>query len=618
MSDDTALPAGTSGEPTPPPTVRRLGEGVPYADGAEDRLLAIMQEATDRSSGSDELDAHIEDWPTRYHLSHQRANLLRPLRFGPGLRVLDVGAGTGSPARYLGETGAEVLALEGSMARARVAAWRCADLADVEVACGTIDDLPPDERFDVVCIIGVLEYSVAEIGGGAGAAHLLAAAAARLRPGGAVVLAIENQLGLKYLLGGSEDHRGQPWVGIEGYPGPPGPRTWSRAALRSMLADAGLVEQTWLAPYPDYKLPVAVVHEDLLAAPDAADVVSQLVPRPVSFADGPPARLGDARAAHRTFLEAGLGLDVASSFLVVAAPERTGVDRLVPDDALAWLYGAHRRRQWRRARTLTRARELTTDRRDEAQQDWLRQDPGPPSRPYLVGETLADRAERAVRAHDRDGLRTVLEQWWDLLAGLAAPRIPEAGEPVHPFLPAWATRTLPDRYLDVGLGNFVLTGDGVELIDDEWRTSGPVSLDLVVLRVLWGLAHEVVTSGISHPWSEEATVEQVFRDLLEAVPVEVPGDPVDALTEAEVALQVLVTGLRPDDVRGDWMLRERTGLHVRPDRQLVHELQAARARVAELQGEADHLRAELAATLPRQVWRGVRRVLGRARRRGAG
>ena len=49
-----------------------IGQGVDYLDGAEDELLKIMTEASDRSSGSDELAARIHDWPTKYHLSPQR------------------------------------------------------------------------------------------------------------------------------------------------------------------------------------------------------------------------------------------------------------------------------------------------------------------------------------------------------------------------------------------------------------------------------------------------------------------------------------------------------------------------------------------------------------------
>src|SRR5690606_13740042 len=122
--------------------------------------------------------------------------------------------------------GAEVVALEGNPARARAAAVRYADLANVEVVRGALDDLDADERFDLVLLVGVLEYAGSPIGGAGGAPAMLRRAVSHLRPGGALVVAIENQIGLKYLLGAREDHLGRPWVGIECYTGPPGVRTW--------------------------------------------------------------------------------------------------------------------------------------------------------------------------------------------------------------------------------------------------------------------------------------------------------------------------------------------------------------------------------------------------------
>lgn len=138
--------------------VRLLGDPVAYADGAEDEVLRALTLAADRSTASDELAAKIRDWPTRYHFSRLRANLLRPFVLGPGLRVLDVGAGTGALARYVGECGASVLALEGTLPRARSTAARCAGLPSVEVACGDVAALQDPEGFDVVLCIGVYEH----------------------------------------------------------------------------------------------------------------------------------------------------------------------------------------------------------------------------------------------------------------------------------------------------------------------------------------------------------------------------------------------------------------------------------------------------------------------------
>ncbi len=559
--------------------VRRIGDELPYVDGAEDRLLDILRRATDLSSGSDELDAAIRDWPTRYHLSHLRSHLFRPLCLRPGLRVLDVGAGTGAMARYLGEVGCTVVALEGNPQRAEVAAERCRDLPSVDVVCGTIDDLDPEDRFDVITVIGVLEYTPATIGGGGGPAQLLAGVRSRLRPDGVLVLAIENQLGLKYLLGGAEDHRGVPWVGIEDYPGPPGPRTWSRAELARLLAAAGFVGQTWLTPYPDYKLPSVILHDRIFDEPDAEELVDQLVLQPVAFHDHQPARLGDAGAAHRALIRAGLARHVASSVLVVAAPGRAHED-LVADDVLAWIPGGHRRSEWRRERVLTADRRLVLSApAGEHRAGWLGHHPGD-DRPFVSGRTLGQEVDAALRAHDVDRLAEVLARWHAELRARA--EVAPAASVPSPFGAVAGHAALPHDHLDVTPGNFVDVDGALVLIDDEWHVEGGIDLELATTRALWVLAHRIVTSGIAHPWDPATTVGEVFDELGDLVGLPVTPERFERLARAEVELQHLVSGGSPDDLRADWLYRGRRGLDNRPDLQLAFERAQLEASVQDL------------------------------------
>src|SRR5271157_442229 len=92
-----------------------------YSDGAEveERLYRVIRDAKDRSTFSRELAPAITDWPSEYHLSRGRHCLLRPLGIKPGDTVLELGAGCGAITRYLGEIGALVVAVEGSLLRAR-------------------------------------------------------------------------------------------------------------------------------------------------------------------------------------------------------------------------------------------------------------------------------------------------------------------------------------------------------------------------------------------------------------------------------------------------------------------------------------------------------------------
>src|SRR6266508_2373252 len=76
------------------------------------RLREIVCRATDCSTGSDELLALSADPYTRFHLSPERANVLRPLRSLLQGEVLQLGAEAGAWTRFLGECGGQVCAVE--------------------------------------------------------------------------------------------------------------------------------------------------------------------------------------------------------------------------------------------------------------------------------------------------------------------------------------------------------------------------------------------------------------------------------------------------------------------------------------------------------------------------
>jgi hypothetical protein len=107
-----------------------------YSDGIETEayLSNILTHVHDKSSVSQELKSWIKDWPSRYHLSSSRANVLRPFSFlDQNAKVLELGAGCGAITRYLGENCLSVDAIEGSYTRSSIARERCSDLHNVKI-----------------------------------------------------------------------------------------------------------------------------------------------------------------------------------------------------------------------------------------------------------------------------------------------------------------------------------------------------------------------------------------------------------------------------------------------------------------------------------------------------
>ena len=620
-------------EPRP---VVSIGDSLPYADGAEAELLALFRAAEDRRVGSDELAAQIRDWPTAYHLAPERAVLLAPVNIGPDDRVLDVGAGSGVNTRICADRGAAVTAVEGSAARAELIAHRCAGLEGVDVLCGPLDKLGTDgrEAYDVVLLVGVLEYAGTSHGGSDGPAALLGLVEKWLAPGGVVVLAIENRLGLKYLLGFPEDHLGLPWVGWEGYRDGE-PTTWSRRELARMLADAGLAAQKWLYPFPDYKLPTAVLAEEIYDRPGGVDLVDQIVGRPTSIEYARPVLVADDRAAHRTLLTAGLGPDVANSFLVVAGRDPRAVAERVDHRVLAWRVAPDRRRRWRQQAVvadskqgLTMRRRLTAEDRAEDFEEWLGQ-VEVAEEAYVAGRNLEQSLLDCARDGDGDGIVGLLRAWRSALAAYERP-IDVVSEP-HPYLPADAARVLPQEWLDAGPDNFVVTADGLEFVDREWVAAGGVDVRLAVVRGLWKAVSAMLSARCPLPWPVTWSNDRLVAHLGGLIGEDIDGDLLEQWRQAEEDLirrvyrqpAVRLAELHDAGSRSRMDLLESPLAPYRRMEHLVHrqqeliaelagprqiaaDLEQAQARLAHVEAELVQERAELdvaRARLARVAWR---------------
>jgi precorrin-6B methylase 2 len=246
-----------------------------YSDGqdTEEYLLGVILSCEDISSKSRELESKIVDWPTRYHLSRERCLAYESMQFRPGMRILEVGSGCGSITRFLGETGCEVLAVEASLRRACITRERTRDLGNVEVLSAPFQKIEYQQPFDVLICNGVLEYSATFVDADRPYVAILEHFRRALSPSGCLVIAIENQFGLRYFTSSAEDHNGVLFDGLEGYPRyPKGARTFGSRQLE-VLIGRSFEHVEWLLPLCDYKLPTAVIRDSLSARHDISELL---------------------------------------------------------------------------------------------------------------------------------------------------------------------------------------------------------------------------------------------------------------------------------------------------------------------------------------------------------
>ena len=157
---------------------------------------------------------------------------INPLRLGfineraplAGKRVLDVGCGGGLLAESMAKLGAEVLGIDPAPENVEVAERHAAAMElPVRYLASTVEDLPADRTgFDVVTALEVVEH-LADVPG------FLAACAARVRPGGVLVLSTLNRTARSYALGIVAAERILGWL-------PAGTHDWRRFLKPSELA----------------------------------------------------------------------------------------------------------------------------------------------------------------------------------------------------------------------------------------------------------------------------------------------------------------------------------------------------------------------------------------------
>ena len=242
-----------------------------YSDGdVEDRLLQLCESGRDLN----EILRENDDWAILYHLSDIRENVLDWYDFDSEGTLLEIGAGCGAVTGLFCRKTAHVTAIDLSKRRSSINAARNGKYGNLEIMVGNFQDIQIEKKFDYVTLIGVLEYSGYYISSDTPYRDMLRKVKNYLKPGGKLLIAIENKFGLKYWSGAAEDHTGGLFDGIENYAGVKGVYTFSRPEITELLESAGFSSNTFYYPMPDYKLPDAVYSDDFLPKPGMLENVS--------------------------------------------------------------------------------------------------------------------------------------------------------------------------------------------------------------------------------------------------------------------------------------------------------------------------------------------------------
>jgi 2-polyprenyl-3-methyl-5-hydroxy-6-metoxy-1,4-benzoquinol methylase len=507
---------------------------IAYNDGdeSENRVLNAIKNAADLDSLSDELETHCTDWPSTYHLSKRRGNLLRPfVDHFKNKTVLEIGSGMGPITRLLGESDAKVLALEGTSRRAQATRLRTRDLENVLVISEKFDDFKTELKFDYITLIGVLEYSNLYSVAENPHQHVLQRCFELLSPNGQIIIAIENKLGLKYFAGAKEDHVGIPMFGLENLYDAKSVRTFGKFELENLLTSAGFESMVFNSPLPDYKLTNSVItsagfEDEVFGASDLTrDAFGSDPQLPQTLAFNPELVLS-------TLAQNKLSLEFANSFLVVAGKQ--SVAHLNRTE-LAWHFSTNRKKAFCVTTLFRKSKQgievLKSKMSSEEFQGFVSHKINEESK-YLEGRLFRDDFELLLAGPlwTHQNLQKLLKIYKDYLLKFQITTL-ESNDFV----------LLAGNALDLIPRNIAVNQSGkLNSFDCEWKANSPIELRQVLLRAVLSL--QTISIFAEDEFGVHHTFDSLFKLFCKLLEIEVDESSTTELLNFEVQFQNEISG----------------------------------------------------------------------------
>lgn len=282
-----------------------------YSDGAiEDEMLEIAQNYSEEEYNRIIYDR--KSWTILYHFSDMRENVISWLPITKKDTVLEIGAGCGAITGILAKMAHSVDAIDLSLKRSLINAYRHRMLDGITLHVGNFQDIEKKlvKKYDYITLIGVFEYAVGYIDSENPYVDFLKLIKEHLNSNGKIIIAIENKFGLKYWAGCREDHTNTFFEGLEGYQNTNHVKTFGKQELISIIEESGLKIMGFYYPYPDYKLPEKIFSDEYLPK------INELNLNHRNFGKN-RLELFDEGKVYNELIKEGLFQEISNSFLLI-------------------------------------------------------------------------------------------------------------------------------------------------------------------------------------------------------------------------------------------------------------------------------------------------------------
>lgn len=211
----------------------------------ENDILKYLQSNSDCY---DEMIRNDNRWEVFFHLTSLRTSLLSWYEFNPESTVLEIGGGFGALTGLLCDRCAQVTVTESSLFRAKAICTRYSDRNNLHVYAGEWQDVAWQQQFDYIVVAGTFGQAKER----EQTVERLRNAAKLLKPGGKLLLSVENRYGVRYFCGAPDSGTGRVFGGINR---DAKSNSFSRQELIDAVTQAGFSHYQMYYPLPDNQLP---------------------------------------------------------------------------------------------------------------------------------------------------------------------------------------------------------------------------------------------------------------------------------------------------------------------------------------------------------------------------
>lgn len=453
-----------------------------YVDKEEDLLLAHYRGET--------LIEHPQD-SLFYLTTKERENILAWYPF-QNKEVLEIGSGCGCITGTLCDSSKRVVSVDQSQKRARITYERHKERDNLEVYAGNIADIPFEQKFDYVVLIGVLEYARRFFSEYPQDVFFLKMIRDLLKPDGILLIAIENRYGIKYFAGANEDHLREPYLSLTGY-SKMDVRTYGKQELQELLGICGFSKTKFYYPFPDYKLPSVIYSDEKpLTFSDAALLPIYTYGNPVNFsiqeAMAGIAKNGQSGFFSNSFLvEAGTNNSHFSDITFAKfQPKRTEEYQIISIEREG--KGIYKRPRSSNAKThlenYQKIHEKVTKcgisickvQKSQSNDEWQAE--------FIEGDSISALVEMAGEKKGKAGIRQELHRLIDYFYSISDHTVLD--QPILEDLKRLyvePTYVLKNGLMDLNASNLFYQSDvGYTLIDQEWEVSKQIPTDYAIMN----------------------------------------------------------------------------------------------------------------------------------------